>query len=60
LGACCATCSRSQQHWLNWPRAVEPAIGPAKHHHGMKRCWRKGAEGDARQAVLCAAGINIR
>jgi IS5 family transposase len=26
----------------------------------MDRCWLKGGEGDALQAVPCAAGLNIR
>jgi IS5 family transposase len=52
--------TRSQRRWLKRRQAVEPAIGHAKHDHGMKRCWLKGAEGDALHAVLCAAGFNIR
>ena len=52
--------TRSQRRWLKRRQAVEPAIGHAKHDHGMKRCWLKGAEGDALHAVLCAAGFDIR
>jgi transposase, IS5 family len=35
-------------------------IGHAKADNRMGRCWLKGSEGDARHAVLCAAGFNIR
>lgn len=48
-----------QRRWLKRRQAVEPAIGHLKADHGMRRCWLKGAEGDALNAVLCAAGYNI-
>ncbi|MCU0933122.1 MAG: IS5 family transposase [Thiobacillaceae bacterium] len=54
------TLTRAQRRWLKRRQAIEPAIGHAKHDHGMSRCWLKGAEGDALHAVLCAAGYNIR
>ncbi len=49
-----------QRRWLKRRQAVEPAIGHLKHDNGMDRCWLKGQTGDALQAVLCAAGYNIR
>jgi hypothetical protein len=39
---------------------VQPAIGHLKAEHRIDRCWLKGAERNALQAVLCAAGFNIR
>lgn len=54
------TLTRAQRRWLKRRQAIEPAIGHAKHDHGMSRCALKGAEGDALHAVLCAAGYNIR
>ena len=41
-------------------QAVEPVIGHLKEDHRMRRCWLKGSEGDALNAVLCAAGYNLR
>lgn len=52
--------SEEQRGLIKRRSAVEPAIGHAKHDHGMHRCWLKGAQGDALHAVLCAAGYNIR
>ena len=49
-----------QRKWLRRRSAVEPVIGHLKDDHGMRRCWLKGAEGDALNAVLSAAGFNIR
>ena len=54
------TLSATQRKWLKRRQAIEPLIGHTKSDHGMQRCWLKGAEGDALQAVLCAAGFNIR
>ena len=54
------TLTDAQRRWLKRRQAIEPAIGHAKHDHGMHRCWLKGSEGDALHAVLCAAGFNIR
>jgi IS5 family transposase len=54
------TMTEQQRSWLKRRQAIEPTIGHTKHDHGMKRCWLKGAEGDALHAVLCAAGFNIR
>ena len=40
--------------------AIEPVIGHLKADHRMARCWLKGATGDAINAVLAAAGFNLR
>ncbi len=37
-------------------QAIEPIIWHLKADHRMDRCHLKGSEGDALQAVLCAAG----
>lgn len=52
--------SPKQRTWLKRRQAIEPLIGHTKADHRMDRCWLKGAEGDALNAVLCAAGFNIR
>ncbi len=52
--------TEQQRRWLRRRQAVEPAIGHLKAVHRMDRCWLKGAEGDALNAVLAAAGYNIR
>ena len=41
-------------------QAIEPVIGHLKADHRMARCWLKGAKGDALNAVLAAAGFNLR
>ncbi len=41
-------------------QAIEPVIGHLKSDHRMARCWLKGAAGDALNAVLAAAGFNLR
>lgn len=40
--------------------AVEPVIGHMKQDNGLGRCWLKGTQGDALNAVLSAAGYNLR
>lgn len=40
--------------------AVEPKIGHLKQDHRMGRCFLKGLMGDAINAVLAAAGSNLR
>jgi len=40
--------------------AIEPKIGHLKSDHRMDRCFLKGLEGDAINAVLAAAGSNLR
>lgn len=54
------TTSAQQRRWLKPRQAIEPVIGHLKADHGMQRCWLKGLDGDALDAVLCAAGFNIR
>jgi IS5 family transposase len=41
-------------------QAIEPVIGHLKTDHGMRRCWLKGALGDALHTISCALGFNIR
>ena len=52
--------SVQQKKWLKRRQAVEPVIGHLKDDNGMRRCWLKGALSDALNAVLCAAGFNLR
>jgi len=40
--------------------AIEPVIGHAKTDGHLGRCYLKGQEGDAANAVLCAMGHNFR
>jgi IS5 family transposase len=54
------TLTRAQRRVLRRRQAVEPVIGHLKEDHGMRRCWLKGAAGDALHAVLCACGYNLR
>lgn len=56
----CKTMSRLQRRWLKRRQAAEPVIGHLKADNGMRRCWLKGEDGDAMNAVLCAAGFNLR
>lgn len=49
-----------QRRWLKRRQAIEPANGHTKSDNRMDRCWLGGSSGDARHAVLCAAGFNIR
>jgi IS5 family transposase len=52
--------TQEQRKALKWRQAVEPVIGHLKQDHGMGRCWLKGARGDALNAVMAAAGYNLR
>jgi len=45
---------------LSRRQAVEPIIGHLKADHRMGRCYLKGEIGDRLNAVLCAAGYNLR
>jgi transposase, IS5 family len=54
------TLSEKQRKWLKRRQAIEPIIGHVKQDHGLRRCWLKGAVGDALHAVLCATGFNLR
>jgi transposase, IS5 family len=40
--------------------AIEPKIGHLKSDHRMNRCFLRGLQGDAINAVLAAAGSNLR
>jgi len=40
--------------------AIEPKIGHLKQDHRLGRCFLKGLHGDAINAVLAAAGSNLR
>jgi len=52
--------TQEQRRWLKRRQAIEPVIGHLKADHRMSRCWLKGAVGDAINAVLSAAGYNLR
>jgi IS5 family transposase len=52
--------SKAQRTALKRRQAIEPVIGHMKQDNGMGRCWLKGAQGDALDAVLAAAGYNLR
>ncbi len=52
--------TRRQCRWIKRRQAVEPVIGHLKQEHRLDRCWLKGTEGDAGNAVLSAAGYNLR
>jgi IS5 family transposase len=45
---------------LNRRNGIEPVIGHLKSDGLMDRCFLKGPEGDAINAILCAAGHNLR
>lgn len=52
--------TQAQRKALKRRQAVEPVIGHMKQDNGLGRCWLKGAIGDAMNAVLAAAGYNLR
>lgn len=52
--------SEAERKLLKRRQAVEPVIGHLKQDHRMHRCWLKGSEGDALNAVLSTAGYNLR
>ena len=52
--------THAQRKALKRRQAVEPVIGHLKQDNGMGRCWLQGAQGDAINAVLAAAGFNLR
>ncbi|SMG02936.1 Mobile element protein [Burkholderia singularis] len=54
------TLSARQRKWLRRRQVVELVIGHVKADHGLRRCWLKGASGDARHVVLCATDFNLR
>ena len=51
-------CSRSERRRRR--SAIEPKIGHLKSDHRMDRCFLAGLRGDAINAVLAAAGANLR
>jgi IS5 family transposase len=52
--------SRSERRRRRRRSAVEPKIGHLKSDHRMDRCFLAGLRGDAINAVLAAAGANMR
>jgi len=54
------TLSASERKLLKRRQAIEPIIGHLKADHRMERCYLKGEMGDRLNAVLSAAGYNIR
>lgn len=54
------TLNASERKMLKRRQAVEPIIGHLKQDHRMDRCYLKGEKGDSLNAVLSAAGYNIR
>ena len=53
-------CSRSERRRRRRRSAIEPKIGHLKSDHRMNRCFLAGLRGDAINAVLAAAGANLR
>jgi transposase, IS5 family len=49
-----------ERKMLERRQAIEPIIGHLKSDHRMNRCYLKGEKGDRLNAVLCAAGYNIK
>jgi IS5 family transposase len=52
--------SRSERRRRRRRSAIEPKIGHLKSDHRMDRCFLSGLAGDAINAVLAAAGSNLR
>jgi IS5 family transposase len=52
--------SEQERVQLKRRQAIEPIIGHLKSDHRMGRCYLKGQLGDSMNAVLAAAGYNIR
>jgi len=52
--------SRAERKRRRRRSAVEPKIGHLKSDHRMDRCFLAGLQGDAINAVLAAAGANMR
>jgi IS5 family transposase len=53
-------CSRSERKRRRRRSAIEPKIGHLKSDHRMNRCFLAGLRGDSINAVLAAAGANLR
>jgi len=54
------TLTNQERKLLKRRQAIEPIIGHLKADHRMDRCYLKGEQGDRLNAVLCAAGYNIK
>ncbi len=52
--------SRALRGWMKRRAAIEPIIGHLKADHRMTRNHYRGQEGDAVNAILSAAGFNLR
>jgi transposase, IS5 family len=52
--------TNQERKLLKRRQAIEPIIGHLKADHRMDRCYLKGEQGDRLNAVLCAAGYNIK
>jgi len=52
--------SRAERRRRRRRSAIEPKIGHLKSDHRMDRCFLTGLAGDATNAVLAAAGSNLR
>lgn len=52
--------TRWQWRWIKRRQAVKPVIGHLNQEHRLDRCWLKGTQGDACNALLSAAGYNLR
>jgi len=52
--------TRAERKWMHRRSAVEPVIGHVKHDNRMIRNFLKGVEGDQMNAILAAAGYNMR
>lgn len=52
--------SRSERRRRRRRSAIEPKIGHLKSDHRMGRCFLAGLKGDAINAILAAAGSNLR
>jgi len=59
-GAAYANRSQSERRRRRRRSAIEPKIGHLKSDHRMDRCFLAGLAGDAINAVLAAAGSNLR
>ena len=51
---------RALRKWMKRRAAIEPIIGHLKDDHRMNRNHYRGQQGDAANALLSAAGINLR
>ena len=54
------TLTDQERKLLKRRQAIEPIIGHLKADHRMDRCYLLGEQGDRLNAVLCAAGYNIK